>query len=156
MVVAARTAPKGRCRNHIKIAIAELHEIKMLSEKMKEIGEGRHQQPFLRNAENILAAPIVVLIGCMYKSVGLDCGLCGFANCAERDLHPASPCVFNPLDLGIALSSAVGIAADNRTDNRIMYTIGIAALELNLLGDEIKMVLGIPLSATSKNPFFDR
>ncbi len=54
------------------------------------------------------------------------------------------------------MGSAVSIAMDNRIDNRIMYTIGIAVKELELMGKETKIIYGIPLSATSKNPFFDR
>ncbi|MCK4639266.1 MAG: ferredoxin domain-containing protein, partial [Bacteroidales bacterium] len=45
---------------------------------------------------------------------------------------------------------------DNRVDNRIMYTAGQAVIELGLLGEDVKIVYVIPLSATSKNPFFDR
>jgi len=38
----------------------------------------------------------------------------------------------------------------------VMFSVGIAAKELGLLGDEAAVVYGIPLSAVSKNPFFDR
>jgi uncharacterized ferredoxin-like protein len=37
-----------------------------------------------------------------------------------------------------------------------MYSAGKAAIELGLLGTEVKVAYGIPLSATGKNPFFDR
>ena len=85
-----------------------------------------------------------------------NCGLCGYENCTEKEKHPDIPCAYNPLDLGIAIGSAVSIAMDNRVDNRVMYTVGMAILELNLLGNEVKLAFGIPLSATSKNIFFDR
>ena len=58
------------------------------------------------------------------------------------------------IDLGIALGSAVKLAAELSIDNRIMCTIGAAAKRLNLLDSDV--VMGIPLSATGKNPFFDR
>ncbi len=58
--------------------------------------------------------------------------------------------------MGIAVGSAISIASDNRVDNRIMYTVGIAVKELNLFEEGTAIVYGIPLSATSKNPFFDR
>jgi uncharacterized ferredoxin-like protein len=45
---------------------------------------------------------------------------------------------------------------DHRIDNRIMYSVGKAALDLGLLGKEAVVAYGIPLSATGKNPFFDR
>ena len=66
------------------------------------------------------------------------------------------PCTFNTGDLGIAIGSAVSVAMDHRVDNRIMYTVGQAAMELRLLGDDVPVIYGIPLSISSKNPFFDR
>jgi uncharacterized ferredoxin-like protein len=59
-------------------------------------------------------------------------------------------------DLHLAAGSAVALAADFRIDNRIMFSVGKAALKAKLLPDDIKIALAIPLSATSKNPFFDR
>ena len=58
--------------------------------------------------------------------------------------------------MGIALGSAVSVAMDNRVDNRIFYTAGQAILDLNLMGDKVKVVYAIPLSSGSKNIFFDR
>ncbi|MDT8308711.1 MAG: ferredoxin domain-containing protein, partial [Bacteroidales bacterium] len=55
-----------------------------------------------------------------------------------------------------AVGSAISVAMDHRVDNRIMYTAGIAAVEMKMLGEAVKIAYGIPLSATSKNPFFDR
>jgi uncharacterized ferredoxin-like protein len=43
-----------------------------------------------------------------------------------------------------------------RVDNRIMYSAGMAARDLKLLGDDIQIIYCIPLSCTGKNPFFDR
>jgi uncharacterized ferredoxin-like protein len=37
-----------------------------------------------------------------------------------------------------------------------MYTVGRAITNLKLLGEDVKIALGIPLSVTGKNPFFDR
>jgi uncharacterized ferredoxin-like protein len=48
------------------------------------------------------------------------------------------------------------MAADFRIDNRIMYTAGKAAVELGMLGDDVKIAYGLPLAAKGKNPFFDR
>ena len=58
------------------------------------------------------------------------------------------------IDLGIALGSAVKVASELNVDNRIMYSIGRAAMKMGLLkADEIQ---GIPLSVKGKNIFFDR
>ena len=60
-------------------------------------------------------------------------------------------CSFNVGDLGIALGSAVSRAADMRVDNRIMYSVGKAVLELDLLGAEVHIAYGIPLSVSGKS-----
>ncbi len=159
MLVAARTAPKAKGINNLEMAILTDSHIKSLAKKMKDIGNKENNNNiFLRDAQNVSDyADVVVLIGTRFQSIGLKlCGLCGFANCEEKDKHPEFPCAFNTGDLGIALGSASGMAADFRVDNRMMYTIGYAAKELELLNSNVKIIYGIPLSATSKNPFFDR
>jgi uncharacterized ferredoxin-like protein len=65
-------------------------------------------------------------------------------------------CVFAISDLGIAVGSAVSIAADHRADNRIMYSAAMSAIQLGFFSPEIKMAYAIPLSASGKSPFFDR
>ncbi|MGM0652445.1 MAG: DUF2148 domain-containing protein, partial [Bacillota bacterium] len=40
------------------------------------------------------------------------------------------------------------------TDNRIMYRIGVGALRLKMIAGEV--AIGIPISATGKNIYFDR
>lgn len=52
-------------------------------------------------------------------------------------------------------ASACATAADQRVDTRVMFSVGLAAQRLQLLGD-CKCVMAIPVSASSKNPFFDR
>ncbi|MFY9415198.1 MAG: ferredoxin domain-containing protein, partial [Tepidanaerobacteraceae bacterium] len=58
------------------------------------------------------------------------------------------------VDLGIAVGSAVKTASMLNVDNRIMYRIGVVARKMKLIEGDV--VLGIPLSATGKNIFFDR
>ncbi len=99
----------------------------------------------------------MLLFGARIQPLGLKkCGMCGFSGCEEKSKHPAVPCVFNSGDLGIALGSAVSVAMEARVDNRIMYTVGQAVIEMGLMGEDVKIVYAVPLSATSKNPFFDR
>ena len=59
------------------------------------------------------------------------------------------------LALGIAVGSAVRTASLHNVDNRVMYSAGVTALALGLLGD-CTVAYGIPLSASGKNIFFDR
>ncbi len=158
MVVAARTAPKARGVNNIAMSILTGSDIQSLAKTMKEIGEEQDNRIFLRDASNVLDhAQAVVIMGTRIESLGLKtCGLCGFPDCASKNKEPNIPCAFNTGDLGIAIGSAASVAMDARIDNRIMYTIGVAAQKMGLLGKNYKIVYGIPLSATSKNPFFDR
>lgn len=157
MLLAARTAPKGRGIDNLEIALVESPTIELISQKMKEIGQKHNNATFLRDSENILQSTAMLIIGTKIKTQGVKlCGHCGFKNCEEKEKHPKIPCTFNTGDLGIAIGSAVSVAMDHRVDNRIMYSVGHAVVELGLLGKEVKIAYGIPLSATSKNPFFDR
>ena len=158
MMAAARTAPKAKGIDNIVIALIKEDEIKEVSEKLKEMVR-RDNLPdfFLRDAVNILSAKAMVILGTKIVPAGLDpCGMCGFPNCAEKNKHTNHPCIFNTGDLGIAIGSAASVAMDNRVDNRIMYTVGQALLELNIFDEEVKIIYGIPLSVSGKNPFFDR
>jgi len=157
MLLAARTAPKACGKDNTVLALVEGNDIKKIARKMKEQGRKHKVDFFIRDADNILKAPVMILLGTKIQSMGLKkCGMCGYKNCAGKEKHPNAPCVFNTGDLGIAVGSAVSVAMDHRVDNRIMYTVGQAVLELGILGRGVKVAYGIPLSATGKNPFFDR
>lgn len=157
MLIAAKTAPKARGEDNMVMKIVYKDGIKMLSDKLKELGVKYDVAGFLRDSENILSASVMILMGTKIKAVGLKkCGLCGLENCEGKNKHENIPCVFNTGDLGIAMGSAVGIASDYHVDNRIMYSVGIAVLEAGLLEKDVKIVYAIPLSAWPKNPFFDR
>ena len=156
MCVAARTAPKGRGIDNIVTVIVTEKEKEELAEKMKSIGEENDNNTFLRDSANIRQSQAVVIIGTKTNPLGLKlCGFCGFRDCAEMEKNRGI-CVFNSGDLGIAIGSAVSTASLHKVDNRIMYTVGYAALETKLLGEDVRIAYGIPLSATGKNIFFDR
>lgn len=157
MMIAARTAPKTRGQNHLSIAIAEKHDIEKISQKMLEIGQREQNEIFIRDAGNILQASYMLIVGAKIKAMGLQyCGLCGFSDCKAKEAFPQTPCVFNITDLGIAVSSAANTAAQLKADNRILYSAGMAVKEMNMLGEKIAAAFCIPITATSKNPFFDR
>jgi len=157
MILTARTAPKGRGTNTLNSALITTSEdIKILRKSMREIAEQYDLAFFKRDADNLNCADAIILLGSKIEPMGLgeSCQMCGYANCEKKPKN--TPCVFNTGDLGIAIGSAVSVAAHHHIDNRIMFSLGQAALKLNLLGSETKIAYGIPLSATSKNPFFDR
>ena len=153
MMTAARTAPKGKGVDIIEIAKVTGDDLKVLSDKMVAMVEEHGMKFFLRDADNILSAECVVLIGTREQTQGLNCGHCGFTTCVGRT--EGVPCALNSIDVGIAIGSACAMAADLRVDTRVMFSAGLAAQRLNWLKD-CKMVMAIPVSASSKNPFFDR
>lgn len=157
MCVAARTAPKGRGVDELVTAIIEdIDEREQIAERMRKIGERCGADFFARDAQNVLDAQVLVLLGTGLRRMRLpECGLCGFSDCDAAEKVGAR-CAFSAGDLGIATGSAVGVAADHRVDNRVMFTAGRAGVELGLLGDGIEIAWGIPLSAKGKNLFFDR
>lgn len=158
MCAAARTAPKAKGIDNIVTLVLTGDDIVKLSEKMQEIGLrvfGKPEGHFARDAANVLQAQAVVLIGVKRHWYGLPyCSMCGFANCDECKSANAN-CAFAPMDLGIAIGSAVAAAADLRVDNRILFSVGKAAEEMGYLDEDI-IWQGIPLSISGKNPFFDR
>ncbi len=158
MMIAARTAPKGKGKNTLEIILITDSEIDELAATLHKMGDETNTDFYHRDANNLEDSGAVLLIGTEIKTLGLNeiCQLCGFENCAEKEKYPNTPCVFNTSDLNIAIGSAVSIAANHRVDNRIMFSLGKAALKRKIFKKDIKIAFGIPISATSKNPFFDR
>ncbi len=154
MMLAARTAPKGKGIDIIEIGVATDDDILRLSDEMLRIAADTGLKFFLRDAENIKSAEAIVLLGTRQQVQGLNCAHCGFATCAEKP--ETVPCAINSVDLGIAIGSACATAADLRVDTRVMFSAGLAAQHLHFLGEECRCVMAIPVSASSKNPFFDR
>ncbi len=154
MMTAARTAPKGKGIDVIEIALVTDDDLPRLADEMRRISDETGMKFFLRDADNILQAECVVLIGTREQPQGLNCGHCGFPTCAGR--AAGVPCALNTVDVGIAVGSACATAADFRVDTRVMFSAGLAAQRLGMLPQGSKMVLAIPVSASSKNPFFDR
>lgn len=154
LLTAVRTAPKGKGADIMEAALLTDEDIRRLSGKMLELYAETGRPVYQRDGNNILSADAVLVIGTPVVPLGLNCRHCGFPTCGEK---PAKvPCFFNSADLGIALGSAVSKAADMRLDTRIMYSAGMAAQALEILGHGIGSCLAVAVSASSKNPFFDR
>jgi len=156
MVAAARTAPKGCGVDNLEIAILDGKEKDALSVAMRKIAEQSGAAFFARDADNVDNSHCVVLIGVKNNPLALSgCGLCGFSSCTEMQKSNTN-CAFNITDLGIAVGSAVSIAADHRMDNRVMFSVGKAAIEIKCLSDQVRVCYGIPLFTSGKSIFFDR
>ncbi len=161
MELAARTAPKATGKDFIETLLLNDEQRVKLGEDMIEHGKRYGISHHERDGNNVLASDAVLLIGLLpHPGVGLDCGACGMATCAElnagsfgKEFHGPN-CALRLLDLGIALGSAAKVASEMNVDNRIMYNIGTSALRLGY--SKANICHGIPLSATGKNIFFDR
>lgn len=156
MAAAALTAPKTSGQDKIITMIVSGDDKQVLSDSMLEFYEETGKDFIKRDAYQILDSEAVVLIGVKKEPYGMvGCSLCGYGNCGNL-CKASGNCIFNVSDLGIAVGSAVSVAADHRIDNRVMYSVGMGALRCNMLGDEVSLAYGIPLSVNCKNIYYDR
>ena len=153
MMTAARTAPKAKGEDLLEILLVTDDDIKTLSDKLHQMGEERSRGGMMRDALNILSADAILLIGTREQPMALNCAYCGAATCDSRS--EGTPCAMNLVDVGIALGSACATAADLRLDTRVMYSAGYAARALGWM-PQCTCIIAIPVSASAKNPFFDR
>ncbi len=157
MAAAARTAPKGKGADTIVSALLTDDEKDRVAKRMEKIALEEEIPFFQRDANNIYQVPAVLVIGTRFEPLGVPhCGDCGYADCQACRQEGEGRCNFNIIDLGIALGSAVSVAAMHHIDNRIMFSCGKAVMELGMMPAEVKVAYAIPLSITSKSPFFDR
>jgi len=157
MLIAARTAPKARGRDTLLLGKLSGDDLSILADKMIEIANRSGLKFFGRDAENIRNSQMVIVLATKIDPLQMsECGYCGHGNCAVKLEYPDVPCAFNTIDLGIAAGVAAGIAADHRVDSRIMFSAAQAVRELGLLNEPSGPALCIPLSVSSKSPYFDR
>ena len=154
--IAARTAPKGRGIDTLSSLILTGKEKERLAAEMERQGREKELAFVVRDADNVRQSAAIVLLGTRVQTLELpNCGFCGHGDCAGNR-KAGSICAFNAGDLGIAIGSAVSVAADQRVDTRVLFTAGKAAMSLGLVGPEVRVAYGIPLSVSGKSPFFDR
>lgn len=155
MMTAARTAPKGKGFDIIEVAMASGQTIQSISEAMLKYSEKTGLKFITRDAENILKSEAIVLIGTRQQLHNLNCGYCGFSTCTGKMEHPEVPCAINTVDVGIAIGSACAVASQHFVDSRVMFSVGRVVQEMNLMPG-CSSIYGIPISCSSKSPFFDR
>ncbi|MDD1679018.1 MAG: DUF2148 domain-containing protein [Methanomicrobiales archaeon] len=166
MTLSARTAPKARGMDNLVIRVVKQEDLSLLAHEMRRIGEAQERGFFLRDAGTLQVSDACVLIGLKKEpTAGLDCGACGFPTCQEmlcyehigiEQMEMKGPCcAIRVIDLGIAVGSAVKTAALHSVDNRVQFSVGLAALRLEWMKGCV-ICIGIPLKASGKNIYFDR
>jgi uncharacterized ferredoxin-like protein len=160
MALSAKTAPKGLGKDFIDIIVVTGPELKKLGETMVKMSKERNEPGFARDGKNVLDSMGAVLLGLRdHPPNGVDCSACGMT-CEQmrrsnlKGAFVGPNCMFRLLDLGIAIGSAVKTASLHNVDNRVMYRVGVAAREAGLM--KSRVIIGIPLSATTKSVYFDR
>ena len=154
---AARTAPKACGIDRMHTLTLTDADKDAVADEMERIGNESGAGFFIRDAGNVRAAKVLVLMGIEETQRGLGeiCGYCHYNDCGDCAANNGV-CVYDPMDVGIALGSAAATAADCRMDSRILFSAGRAAMQLGLMGERVKLVYGLPLSVSGKSPFFDR
>ncbi|MCX8172649.1 MAG: DUF2148 domain-containing protein [Archaeoglobaceae archaeon] len=160
MAESARTAPKSKGIDDLEILYFGREEIEKIAKKMEEFAE--EDENFKRDADSLRKSKGVLLVGLKGgKSLGINCGACGFKSCSEFEKakrievkFKGPNCAFKLVDLGIALGSAVKLSAIIGVDTRIMYRIALAVKKLGLTESDI--AFAIPIAVEGKNPIFGR
>ena len=167
MALSARTAPKAVGLDTIEVKIVTGKDQEKIADKMVAMGEESGMGFFILNAGQVRESDATILIGVEgRKTLGINCGGCGYGTCVEmakaltnakksKALYPGPNCIFKISDLGIAVGSAVKTAGIHNVDNRIMYSAGVAAMQLGML-KESSVAYGVPLKASGKNIYFDK
>lgn len=169
MAAAARTAPKTRGLDSLQTLILDGEDLESLAAAMEAKGRDKPTQLtfYPRDAMSVRVSAAVLLLGVTGEPKKperpLNCGACGFATCqefinsakGEGEDFRGPLCVYQLLDLGIALGSAAKLASELCLDSRIMYSVGAAARTAGFLPG-CDVVIGLPLSISGKSPYFDR
>ncbi|WP_429159183.1 ferredoxin domain-containing protein [Desulfitispora alkaliphila] len=160
MAVAARTAPKTRGKDYITAQVITGAKLREIADEMVQYGKDSNKKSFDRDGENVRNSDAMLLLGIKDPAVAeLDCGACGVDQCSQLRIREGTEfdgplCAWRTMDLGIAIGSAVKIASIHNADNRIMYRVGAVVRKMGLVQGQL--IVGIPISATGKNIFFDR
>ncbi len=146
MAAAAKTAPKGHGIDDVIALILTDRDKDRISDEMRRVYDTEGHGFFLRDARIVEKAHCLVLIAAKKTRTGLGdmCALCGFDDCAGNT-NAGAKCSVVLTDLGIAIGSAVSVAADNRIDNRVFFSAGKAALNLDIFEGKADVWFAIPL-----------
>ena len=123
MALAARTAPKAKgVDNLVVVAVRAKAKDELAAEMRRILKEDGGLPHFERDAGNVDKSGVVLLLGQRVKPLGpKPCGYCGYKDC-EENIKNSGLCAMSIGDLGIAIGSAVSVAAAHHVDNRVMFS----------------------------------
>ena len=182
MVNAALTAPLtgGVPAHEAEIAYGK-KELELIAREIERLAHKevpkRLKKPFLYEAVMVRESDAIVFIGnkrVHETPMDVGCGLCGgepdcsfvyervnhfngMIDATDRSRKSAfrGPlCVLRAHDLGYVVGSAMWMAEEHFVDAKSCYSVGLAGRNLDFCMDS-EMVVGILISACSKNPYVD-
>lgn len=155
LINTAITAPKAGGKDDVLIEVVSSETTKAkIIEKMKEISKRTNFHFYERDALSCKDVEQIIFVCAKKYYHGYNCGYCGFATCEACSSY-GGVCALSITDCGIAMGSLVKLASILGIDNRIMLSLGQAAIEAGVVNGVFN-AYGIPLYISSKNIFFDR
>ena len=88
IMLAARTAPKGKGVDIIEIITLSDEDIDAVSEELLRLAEKTGMKFLIRDSENIQSADAMIVIGTRQAPQGLNCAYCGYATCRFESRQP--------------------------------------------------------------------
>ncbi|MGC8501548.1 DUF2148 domain-containing protein [Desulfurella sp.] len=155
LINTAISAPKAGGKDDVLVVnIPDKEQIKRILEKMVEISNQTNFGFYKRDSITCENVEQIIFVGAKDYYHNYNCGYCGFETCDLCKKNGAF-CALTITDCGIALGSLVKLASILGIDNRIMLSLGKAAIETGVIKGAV-VVYGVPLYVGSKSIFFDR
>jgi len=155
LINTAITAPKAGGKDDVLVEyIKDKKQIMSILKQMVEISQRSGFGFYKRDSITCENIDTIILVCAKQYYHNYNCGYCGYDTC-ELCKRSGAYCALTITDCGIALGSLVKLASVLGIDNRIMLSLGKAAIELGIVKD-VFTAFGVPLYIGSKSIFFDR
>lgn len=155
LINTAISAPKAGGKDDVLVAsVSDKNQIQQILKKMIEISKRTEFGFYKRDALTCQSIEHIIFVGAKIYYHNYNCGFCGFDTC-DKCKQNGAYCALTITDCGIALGSLVKLASILGIDNRIMLSLGKAAIEIGIVKN-VFSAYGVPLYVGPKNIFFDR
>ncbi|MFH1138077.1 MAG: DUF2148 domain-containing protein [Pseudomonadota bacterium] len=171
LLASGTTSPRvggvGECTIHIVEDECDIEDLCRQLEKMSPENKGwdffKRDAAILRDADAIL---LITSLRSLTDPADINCNMCGKLTCeylkAEEKL-PREPgvaftgplCIFRANNIAYAVDGVVSQARNLGIDYGVYWSVGAAAMRLELLPQAAGFALGVGISITEKSPFRD-